>query len=172
MAQRARYPGQDASRADVGVLVERLADREPQAPEADVIRHLGRADRAEIDGVMALDLRETVRRHHHAGRPIMVRSPPKMIEAPLDPALALRDRLQHLEASRNDFFADSVAGNDRDPIASHGVGSGVSGSWPYRSAGAPKRALPYHPAGDMERQRINCGGETKRHRARPSQSGT
>ena len=51
VAQRARDAGQDAGRPDVGVLVERLADREPQPPERDVVRHVGRADRAEIDRI-------------------------------------------------------------------------------------------------------------------------
>src|ERR1700722_9511609 len=120
MAQRARYPGQDASRADVGVLVERLTDGEPQSPEADVIGHLRRADRAEIDRVMALDLLAAVRRHHEAGLAISVRAPIELIEAPFQPAVALGDRLQDLEAGRNDLLADAVAGNDRDPIAPHG----------------------------------------------------
>ncbi len=43
-----------------------------------------------------------------------------MVEAPFDPALALGERLQDLDARRNDLLADAVAGNDRDPIAPHG----------------------------------------------------
>ena len=53
LAQGAGDPGQDAGRADVGVLVERLADREPQAPQRDVVRHVGGADGAEVDRVEA-----------------------------------------------------------------------------------------------------------------------
>ena len=67
MAQRALNPGQYASRTNIGVLVERLADREPQAPEADVIGHVRRANRPEIDRVVARDLVAAVRRHHEAG---------------------------------------------------------------------------------------------------------
>src|SRR4029077_11494821 len=44
----------------------------------------------------------------------------ELIEVPFDPTLALGDRLQDFQASRNDLLADAVAGNDRDPIASHG----------------------------------------------------
>ena len=55
VAQRAGDAGQDARRAHVGVLVERLADGEPQAPQRDVVGHVGRAGRAEQDGVVALD---------------------------------------------------------------------------------------------------------------------
>ena len=75
LAQRARYPRQDAGGADVGVLVERLADREPQAPEADMVRHVGRADGAEIDRIVVFDLLAAVVRHHAAGRAIKVRAP-------------------------------------------------------------------------------------------------
>ena len=46
-------PGQDAGRAHVGVLVERLADREAQAPQRDVVGDVRRADRAEQDRVEA-----------------------------------------------------------------------------------------------------------------------
>ena len=34
-------PGQQPDRAHAGVLVEALADRQPQAPEADVVGHAG-----------------------------------------------------------------------------------------------------------------------------------
>src|SRR3984957_13373949 len=120
MAQRARYPWQDPSRANISVLVERLAAREPQAPEADMIGPLWRADGAEIDRVMVLDLLAAIRRHHEAGLAISVGAPIELIEVPFHPALALGARLQDFEASRNDLLADAVAGNDRDPIASHG----------------------------------------------------
>ena len=61
VAQRARDARQDAGRPHVGVLVERLADREPQAPQRDVVGHVRRADRAEKDRVVVLDLLEAVR---------------------------------------------------------------------------------------------------------------
>ena len=44
-------PGRIAGRPDIGVLVERLADRQAQAPKRDVVGHVGRADRAEIDRI-------------------------------------------------------------------------------------------------------------------------
>ena len=54
VAQRAGDARQDAGRAHVGVLVERLADREAQAPERDVVGDVRRADRAEQDRVEVL----------------------------------------------------------------------------------------------------------------------
>ena len=35
----------------VSVLIERLADGEPKTPERNVIRNIGRADRAEVNGI-------------------------------------------------------------------------------------------------------------------------
>ena len=67
VAQRARDAGQQPHRPDAGVLVEPLADRQPQPPEADVVRHAGPADRAEVDGVEPLQALQPVRVHHAAG---------------------------------------------------------------------------------------------------------
>ena len=111
LAQRARYPRQDAGGTDIGILVERLADRETQAPEADVIGHLGRADGAEIDRVVILDLPQAVRGHHQAGRAVEVRAPVEAVEGEFDPALAFGDRRS----------ASSPAGITSLPIPSPGM---------------------------------------------------
>ena len=84
-----------------------------------MVGHLRRADRAEIDRVVVLDPIEAVGRHHQAGRAIEVRSPVEAVEGEFDPALALGDRRERLEAGGNDLLADPVARNDRDPIAPH-----------------------------------------------------
>src|SRR5262245_66625683 len=65
-AQRAGHAGQQPGRAHVRVLVEALADRETEPPERDVVRNVGRPDRAEIDGVERAQPIEAVRRHHAA----------------------------------------------------------------------------------------------------------
>jgi hypothetical protein len=43
--------GQNACRTDIGVLIKPLADREPQAPEGDMIRETWIAYRAEVNRV-------------------------------------------------------------------------------------------------------------------------
>ena len=88
-----------------------------------MIGNVRRADRAEIDGVVILDLLAAVRRHHEPGLAVGIGAPVELIEAPFRPALALSERLQDLEASRNDLFANPVARNDRNPIAPHGRSS-------------------------------------------------
>src|SRR5262249_24440425 len=72
MAQRAGDAGQDPGRAYVGVLVERLADGQAQAPQGDVIRDVRRTDGAEQDGVELAELLGAVGRHHHAVLAVIV----------------------------------------------------------------------------------------------------
>ena len=74
-AQRAFDSRQDAGRADIGILIEGLADGEAQAPERQVIRHVGRADRAEIDGVETLQLIDAAFGHQDAVLPCRSPSP-------------------------------------------------------------------------------------------------
>ena len=80
MAQRAGNTGQDAGGAHVGVLVERLADRQAQTPQRDVVRDVRRADGAEQDGVEAAELLGAVRRHHDAVLLVVVRAPVEVLE--------------------------------------------------------------------------------------------
>jgi hypothetical protein len=63
-APRTINTGQDADRAHVGVLIEGLADGEPQAPERDVVRDVGMTCRAEQDRVVVADLLTPVLEHH------------------------------------------------------------------------------------------------------------
>ena len=71
---------QQPHRPDAGVLVESLADREAQPPEADVIRHVGPADRAEVDRVEPLQALQPVRVHHAAGFQVVLAAPGERFE--------------------------------------------------------------------------------------------
>ena len=73
--QRAGYAGQQPRRAHVGVLIEPLADRETEAPERDVVRNIGRADRAEINGIERAQPIEAVRGHHATVPAMVFRAP-------------------------------------------------------------------------------------------------
>ena len=119
VAQRAGDAGQDARRAHVGVLVERLADGEPQAPQRDVVGHVGRAGRAEQDGVVALDQVEAVLGHERAGLLVALGAPVEMIEGDGEAAVALGARLQHLDAGGDHLGADAVPGDGGDAKRSH-----------------------------------------------------
>ncbi|GGZ01707.1 hypothetical protein GCM10010365_20930 [Streptomyces poonensis] len=79
LAQRAGDAGQEADRADVGPLVEALADLQPQAPQADVVRGGGPADGAEADGAEALELVQTAVGHHLPGGGVAVAVPGELL---------------------------------------------------------------------------------------------
>ena len=96
VAQRTRHARQQARRPDVGVLVEALADRQAQAPQRDVVRDVGGADRAEIDRIEAAQLVEPVVRHHPAMGAIVSRAPVEALQLDLEPGLARRERAEHL----------------------------------------------------------------------------
>src|ERR1700679_2977053 len=120
VAQRADDAGQYARGADVGVLIERLADRQPQAPQTDMVRDVGRSDRAEIDGVVTFDLIAAVDRHHQPGGAIIVRSPVEAIAGEFEAALGSSQGREDFDSGWDDLLADAVAGDDRDSITPHG----------------------------------------------------
>ncbi len=127
LAQWAGDAGQDARRADVGVLVERLADREPQAPERDVVGHVRRTDGAEVECVEAAQLLVPTGRHHDAVLLVVVRAPVEVGDVELEPAVALGADLEHLEAGCNDFWPDAVTWNCGDLVRAHVRSSRVWG---------------------------------------------
>ncbi len=116
--QRALDTLEQLDRAQIDVLVEAAADRDQQAPQRDMVRHAGKADRTEIDGVERAQLVEAVGRHHRAGLGEALAAPVEM--HPLEPEVAAGRRLQHLLALRHHFVADAVAGDHRDPVIAHG----------------------------------------------------
>ena len=87
--QRPGDAGQDARRAHIGVLIEALADGEPQAPERDVVGHVRRADRAEIDGIEGAKLIDPTCRHQHAMTLVMVGAPVELLDVETKPPIAL-----------------------------------------------------------------------------------
>jgi hypothetical protein len=111
-------------RPHIGVLVERLADREPQAPQRDVIGHVGRAGRAEQDGVVALDQVAAVLRHERAGLLVALGAPVERVEGECKAAVALRAGGQRLDPGGDHLGADAVAWYGCDAIGAHGKASG------------------------------------------------
>src|SRR5262249_4968590 len=103
----------------VGVLIERLTYGEPQPPQRDVIRNLRMAGRSEQDGVVVPDLVAAVLRHHAAVLLVVFATPVEMVDLEAEAAVALGDRVQHLDAGGSYFRADPVAGDGRDGIGFH-----------------------------------------------------
>ena len=84
VAQRARDARQHARRTHVRVLVEALADRQPQSPQRDMIGHVGRADRAEENRVERLELLEPAFGNVIAVLQVVVAAPRKVLDVELE----------------------------------------------------------------------------------------
>ena len=119
VAQRRRDPRQHAGRTHVGVLIERLADREAQAPERDVVGDFGMPGRAEQDRIVVADQIAAILRHHAAVLLVVLAAPVEVVEPDFETALALGERGERLDAGGDDLCADAVAGNGRNCVGFH-----------------------------------------------------
>ena len=120
IAQRRGDAGQDARRADVGVLVEPLADRQPQSPQRDVVGDVGIADGAEIDRVRGAQPGHRVGRHEAAMLAVVVRAPVVVRHLQREAAVARGDRVEHLEPGADHLRANAVGGYRGDAVLGHG----------------------------------------------------
>ena len=123
--QRGVDARQDAGRTHIGVLVQTLTDLQPQAPQGDVIRHIGIPCRTEQDGVLVAQRIQPIFRHHDAVLAIVVGAPVEILELEFEIRAGSGNRLQHLATRRNHFFADAVPGNGGDAISFHGLHSWI-----------------------------------------------
>jgi hypothetical protein len=115
---------------NVGVLIEPLADSQPQAPERHVVRHIRRSDRAEENGIVLLERLNAAFRHQCTGSLVARRAPVEMRDFERELAVARRAGLQDFDGRANDLAADAVAGDGRDLIRSHRRISESAGSKP------------------------------------------
>src|SRR5690554_5821368 len=111
--------GQQAGGADVGVLIEGLADVEAQAPEGHVVGDIRVAHGTEIDGVEGAQRLQAVFGHHPPRGAVEVRAPVEGFAFEGETTLARRHRLQNLDSRRNHLLADSVARDHGDTIVRH-----------------------------------------------------
>ncbi len=118
-AQRAPDARQQPRGPHVGVLVEALADRQAQPPQRQVVGHVGRADRAEEDGVERLEPLEPALGYVMAVLEVVVAAPREMLDRETESAVAGGEYLQHFQPGRDDFDADAVAGDGCDSVLTH-----------------------------------------------------
>ena len=117
--QRASDARQHAGGAQIGVLVETLADIQPQLPKRNMVGNARVAGRAEIDCVERLQELAPVVRHHLAMFQVIVGAPGEGLDRELKSALALGQRPQHLDAGPDDLGPDPVARHGGDPVGLH-----------------------------------------------------
>ena len=126
VAQGRGHAGQHPRRADVGVLVQALADLQPQPPERDMVGDVRVAHGAEIDRVRRAQPGQPVGRHEHAVPAVPVRAPVVMVHDDGEGAQLRHDRVQHLQPRADDLGADAVGGNGGDTVLlGHGSGSAI-----------------------------------------------
>ena len=101
-------------------------DRDQQAPQRDVVGHVGSPDRAEEDRVAAAELLEPVGRHHP---PVLdeVVAAPRVVRGFQFEAVLLACRLKHFERGGRDFQADPVPRDHGDLVRPHGMESYPTG---------------------------------------------
>src|SRR5687768_4947965 len=80
-----------------------------------MVRHVGRPDRAEEDGVEFFELLKAAGRNVGAGADVALRAPVEVLHFE-GKAVDRRNLPENLDAIRNDFVADPVAGDRRDAV--------------------------------------------------------
>ena len=120
IAQRRRDARQNLGGPHVGILVEALADRQAQPPQADMVRHIRRADGAEIDRIEFLQCRQPVGRHHRAVPPVVVGAPVEFLDHEAEIAAAPLQRAQRLQPGGDHLGADAVGGDGGNGVFAHG----------------------------------------------------
>src|ERR1700677_4872157 len=109
--------GKNARRAHVGVLVEPLANLQPQTPQRDVVRDMRVAGGAEQNRVLGAQSIESVVGHH---RPMWAKLVPAPVEVfEFEAKTASGERFQNLPSRGHNFLADTIAGHGGDPIGLH-----------------------------------------------------
>src|SRR5262249_31196960 len=118
IAKGRRHAGHQPHRPQVRVLPELTADRDQQTPKRDVVRHSGKAHRAEENRIVVPDSLESVLRHHPPVLGVVLAAPGKFVPAKVDAVLSAGG-FQHPHAFGDHFLADSVAREKRDLVLAH-----------------------------------------------------
>ena len=110
VAQRADDPRHQPHRPQVDVLVEDLADRQQQTPQRHVVRHLRRADRAEVDRVKAPQHIQRIFGHHQPMLAVVVAAPRELGQIQREAGGGLLCGGEHPQPGLHDLAAGPIAG--------------------------------------------------------------
>src|SRR5437867_2346920 len=119
--QRTFNARQQPGWADIGVLVESLADLEAQAPQRDVIGNVRVAGGSEQDSVLAAQGVEAIVRHHHAVLAVVIAAPVEILEFKAERLVDIGEGFENLLAGGNDFLANTITRDGGDAIDLHEV---------------------------------------------------
>jgi hypothetical protein len=119
MSPGVRPARQELHRPHAGVLLEAAPDRYQKPPQGNVIGDTRKADGTEKDGIRIAESLQPVVRHHLPVLHVPGAAPRIGLVAQAEPAVRLRDGIQHLAARRHHLAADSIPRNHRDIEALH-----------------------------------------------------
>jgi len=117
--ERARDSRQKTRRPDIGVLIEAMADGQPEAPPGDMGGHLGIPDCSEIDGVECAQPFKAVWGHHAPVLIVVIGAPWECLQLKAEPRLAILENSQDSGSRLDHLHADSVARYHSYSIATH-----------------------------------------------------
>src|SRR3954470_11861610 len=87
-----------------------------------MVRHRRPTHCTQIDRIVPLDLVQSVLGHHAAGAVVAVTAPIQVIPGELD-AEPRGYGVEHADALRHHLLADTIAGDDSNPVFRHFAGS-------------------------------------------------
>jgi hypothetical protein len=119
VSQRTGDSRQHARGANVRVLIETLADRQPQSPQRHVIGNVGRPHRTEENCVEAFQLFETTFRNVVPVRFVVLAAPREMLDVEAKGFIAAGEYFEHLKARCDDFDSDPIPRDRGDSVRAH-----------------------------------------------------
>src|SRR5664280_1331945 len=111
-----RGTGKDSRWTNVGVLVQSLADLEPQTPQRDVVRDIRISCGSEKDSVFSEESIESVYGHHHAVLTEIIPTPVVVLKFEGEGALGESKRFKNLPSGWYHFFANAIARNSSNTV--------------------------------------------------------
>ena len=84
-----------------------------------MIGDVRRTDSAEQDGVELSELVGAVARHHHAMRPVIVRTPVEILEVHAEPAIAFSADLQNPDTGVDHLGPDAITPHGGNLVRTH-----------------------------------------------------
>lgn len=116
IAKRRLSTTEDASRANISVLLERLANSQSQAPERNVIRNVRCTNGTEKNCIVFLELGETVIGNVFSGLLVGFAAPVVVDKVQLESAELLTQGFENLNTGFDDLRADSISGDGGDAV--------------------------------------------------------
>lgn len=117
--QRTGHTRKHARGSHVRILIETLADRQPQTPQRNMVRHVRRTYSPEENRIERLEFLEAPLGYVMPVLPVIRAAPREVFD--LDPVTAIMrgEPLEHLHTGSDDFDADAVSRDRRDFVRAH-----------------------------------------------------